>query len=168
MRIGEIIEKYCTEHRMSKRQFAIKSHVSSGYISMLINGINPKTGKPMRPTVETYNNIAYAMGMSLDELFNLMDDAPVVLKPNAEPKGTGLFIGKTEESYFGLADAIAERLKAKDAIWAKREALRRDPKRRLLFDLAEHGSERDVDAAVALLDALKATNPDFYDGDEPS
>ena len=57
---------------------------------------------------------------------------------------------------------------SEDAIWAKREALRRDPKRRLLFDLAENGSEKDIDAAVALLDALKATNPDFYDGDEPS
>ena len=57
---------------------------------------------------------------------------------------------------------------SEDAIWAKREALRRDPKRRILFDLAEHGSEKDIDAAVALLDALKATNPDFYDGDEPS
>lgn len=55
-----------------------------------------------------------------------------------------------------------------DAIWEKREALRRDPKRRVLFDLAENGTEKDIDAAVALLDALKATNPDFYDGDDPA
>ena len=55
-----------------------------------------------------------------------------------------------------------------DAIWQKRESLRRDPKRRVLFDLAENGTEKDIDAAVALLDALKATNPDFYDGDDPA
>lgn len=53
-------------------------------------------------------------------------------------------------------------------VWAKREALRRDPKRRVLFDLAENGTEKDIDAAVKLLDALRATNPDFYDGDDPA
>jgi hypothetical protein len=50
----------------------------------------------------------------------------------------------------------------------RREALRRDPKRKVLFDLAENGTDRDVDAAVKLLDALRATNPDFYDGDDPA
>jgi hypothetical protein len=55
-----------------------------------------------------------------------------------------------------------------DASWQKRESLRRDPKRRVLFDLAENGTEKDIDAAVALLDALKATNPNFYDGDDPA
>lgn len=55
-----------------------------------------------------------------------------------------------------------------DPLWQRRESLRRDPKRRVLFDLAENGTEKDIDAAVALLDALKATNPDFYDGDDPA
>lgn len=55
-----------------------------------------------------------------------------------------------------------------ESVWQRREALRRDPKRRVLFDLAENGTEKDIDAAVALLDALKATNPDFYDGDDPA
>ena len=52
--------------------------------------------------------------------------------------------------------------------WEKREALRRDPKRKVLFDLAENGSDRDIDAAVTILDALRKTNPDFYDGDDPA
>ena len=55
-----------------------------------------------------------------------------------------------------------------DGIWQRREALRRDPKRRVLFDLAENGTQKDIDAAIALLDALRATNPDFYDGDDPA
>lgn len=48
------------------------------------------------------------------------------------------------------------------------EQLRRDPDRRVLFDLAENGSKRAVKQAVAILDALKRTNPDFYDGDDPA
>ena len=35
-----------------------------------------------------------------------------------------------------------------------------DPARRRLLDLARNGSQRDVDQAVAILDALKRTNPD--------
>lgn len=55
-----------------------------------------------------------------------------------------------------------------NSIWAKREAIRRDPRRRLLFDLAENGTDKDIDATVKLLDALRATNPDFYNGDDPA
>ena len=55
-----------------------------------------------------------------------------------------------------------------DDLWTLRESLRDDPNRRMLFHLAKNATKKDVDAAVALIDALKATNPDFYDGDDPS
>lgn len=55
-----------------------------------------------------------------------------------------------------------------DELWTLREALRRDPDRRMLFSLAREGSAQDVRQAVALIEALKKTNPDFYSGDEPS
>jgi transcriptional regulator with XRE-family HTH domain len=65
-------------------------------------------------------------------------------------------------------DEVIPKSEDDDAIWARRETLRRDPKRKLLFDLAENGTQKDIDAAVALIDALRATNPDFYDGDDPA
>ena len=34
--------------------------------------------------------------------------------------------------------------------------------------LAKNGSSKDVKQVVAIIDALKATNPDFYDGDDPA
>ena len=55
-----------------------------------------------------------------------------------------------------------------DDLWTLREELRRDPERRRLFKLAAHATIDDVKAADALLNALKATNPDFYDGDDPA
>lgn len=79
MRIGEIITKYCDEHGLSFRQFALRCGVTNGYISMLVNGANPKTGKPLHPTVETYSKLAAGMNMSVNDLFNIMDDAPVSL-----------------------------------------------------------------------------------------
>lgn len=53
-------------------------------------------------------------------------------------------------------------------VWELREAIRRDPERMVLLKLAKNGTAQDVRQAVALIDALRATNPDFYDGDDPS
>ena len=51
-------------------------------------------------------------------------------------------------------------------MWALREQFRNDPDRRALMQLARRGSAQAVRQAAALLDVLKATNPEFYDGDD--
>ena len=51
-------------------------------------------------------------------------------------------------------------------MWELREQLRNDPDRRALMQLARRGSAQAVRQAAALLDVLKATNPEFYDGDD--
>ena len=43
MTIGEFINNYLLDHQMSQRQFAKKCNFSNGYISMLINNVNPNT-----------------------------------------------------------------------------------------------------------------------------
>lgn len=144
MNLGELIQQYISERRMSYREFAALSDLSAGYISMLINNRNPKSGRAPIPTIRTYNGIAKAMNMTADALLSMIDDAPIEFNKR---------IPTPEEE---------------DRIWAKRDQLRRDPRRRILFDLAENGTEKDIDAAVALIDALKKTNPDFYDGDDPA
>lgn len=53
-------------------------------------------------------------------------------------------------------------------MWELREAARRDPDRKVLLKLAKNGTAQDVRQAVALIDALRATNSDFYDGDDPA
>ena len=55
-----------------------------------------------------------------------------------------------------------------DDPWTLREDEREDPERKRLFMLARYGSAQDIRQASAILDALKATNPDFYDGDDPA
>ena len=66
MTVGEMIKKYCDEHGLSYRQFAGLSDLTSGYISMLVNNRNPKTGKPPIPTLTTYQKIADAMHVPFD------------------------------------------------------------------------------------------------------
>ena len=104
MTIGEIVSKYCKEHSITFQQFAVKCSLSKGYVSMLINEKNPKTGKPLKPTIETYQNIADGMHMTLDELFEVMDDAPVRL--NKKSKGQQLNECKLSEDERMLIEAF--------------------------------------------------------------
>jgi transcriptional regulator with XRE-family HTH domain len=73
MSIGEIIQQYCRERGITQKQFARASKVSSGYISMLVNEKNPKSGRPIVPTIDTFDNIASAMCISTEELFAMMN-----------------------------------------------------------------------------------------------
>lgn len=55
-----------------------------------------------------------------------------------------------------------------DDLWTLRQQEREDPDRKALYMLAKYGSAKDIRQVNALIDALKATNPDFYDGDDPA
>ncbi len=69
-----------------------------------------------------------------------------------------------------IPSSVPEALDSDEAreLWELREAVRRDPDRRVLFSLAKNGTAAQVRQMVSLLDAMKATNPEFYDGDDPS
>lgn len=86
MTIGEIILKYRTEHGLSQRQFAAKcKDVTNGYVSMVEQGRNPSTGKPVIPSIEKLNAFAHGMGMSLRDLLTMADDMPVSIDTDPLP-----------------------------------------------------------------------------------
>lgn len=70
-------------------------------------------------------------------------------------------IGRMAE-YLGI---MPEQLDSTDAA---RQDLFSDPDRRTLLNLARYGSAQEVRQVSALIDALRATNPEFYDGDDPA
>ena len=74
MTLGDIIFMYRIEHDISQREFATRCNVSNAYISMLEKNINPRTGKIIIPSTPQLIIIANAMGMSLEELLNQLDD----------------------------------------------------------------------------------------------
>lgn len=79
MQIKDIISNYRAEHKITMEEFASRAGLSKGYISMLERGAKAKSGKPIEPSLTAYTNIAFAMGMGLDELLDLLDDVPVSL-----------------------------------------------------------------------------------------
>lgn len=79
MKLGEIVTQYRAEHDLSQRQFAILCGLSNGTISNLEKGINPNTGKPLTPSLDLVQKLAYTMGLTLTELLTQADDMPIAL-----------------------------------------------------------------------------------------
>lgn len=84
MTIREIIIKYRNEHGLSQRKFAEICGISNGYISMLEKGENHKTKEPITPSIQMYKALATGMGMTLNDLLIMADDAPVFLDGDRE------------------------------------------------------------------------------------
>lgn len=78
MKLKDIISQYRNQHQMSKREFGRKCGFSNAYISILETGVNPRTGEPLSPTVDTYSKIARAMGISLNALLDMLSDDELI------------------------------------------------------------------------------------------
>lgn len=57
MEIGEMIHTYRIRHGMTMLQFAEQVGVSKGYVSMLEHGKNPRTNRPLKIGLDTYERI---------------------------------------------------------------------------------------------------------------
>ena len=73
MKLGEYIKAYRDSHGMSLRDFAAHSGLSVGYLSMLENNKNPKTGAPITPSIKTFNAVASATNATVNELLSFID-----------------------------------------------------------------------------------------------
>ena len=78
MNLGEIIKKFRDDNELSMDKFAKMSGLSKAYISVLEKNKRPKTGKPVTPSIPVIKNVAEAMNMSFDELFNMLEDNQIV------------------------------------------------------------------------------------------
>ena len=136
MKLSELIIEYRTRMKISQREFSRKCDLSNTYISFIENEKNPKTGRPVVPTLEQYKKIADGMGISVQRLFELLDDeAPVDLGGSpAEPLDSDL----PEDTDFRLFVRDSSKL-SPDQFRMARSLLRA---------------------------AFKATNPELFKGDD--
>ena len=82
MTLGEIIKDYREKHDMSMRDFETLSGISRGYLSMLEKNQNPRSKKPITPSIDMIKQVASAIGMTFDQIFDLMDGQEVSLVGN--------------------------------------------------------------------------------------
>ena len=77
MTLGEFIKKYREEHGLSIRSFASLVGMSPQAVLNIETGIG-SNGKPMTSTMKTYKKIAEGVGMSVQELLNILNDNIIV------------------------------------------------------------------------------------------
>ena len=86
MKLSELIIDYRKRMNISQREFSRMCDLSNTYISFLENEKNPKTGRPMIPTLEQYQKLATGMGLTVHQLFEQLDeDSPVDLHVPVSP-----------------------------------------------------------------------------------
>ena len=108
MTLSELVIKFRTEHGLSQRQFAQACGLSNGFISMLEKNVNPNTGQPLVPGIVNLQKLADGMNMTLEHLFESIEDIPVDL---GEPK-----IRKRNEDRWTiqLRKSVAEEIEGAD------------------------------------------------------
>lgn len=76
MTLGELILNYRNSFspKMSLRAFAEKCGLSHTYISALEKNIDPRTGKPIAPTLDTVKFISKGMDMPIEDILRILDD----------------------------------------------------------------------------------------------
>lgn len=73
MHIGDLVKQYRVDHGLSMDEFARLSGLSKGYISMLEKNENPRTKKPIIPTVDTLQSISRVISVDINELVAVLD-----------------------------------------------------------------------------------------------
>ena len=73
MTLGDVIKEFRASHNMSMDEFAKISDISKAYISVLEKNKRPKSGKSINPTLEMYKKAAAGMGITLEQLLNMVD-----------------------------------------------------------------------------------------------
>ena len=82
LKLGDWVKNYRNEHGLSMQLMADKCGFSKAYIGVLEKGINPKTNKPLSPTMQTFQKIATATNRDLEELMKELDgNQPITVSP---------------------------------------------------------------------------------------
>lgn len=73
MTLGDMVKKYRNENNLSMDEFALKSGLSKGYISMLEKNKNPRNGKKIIPSIETIKKVSLAIGENFNSVLSKLD-----------------------------------------------------------------------------------------------
>lgn len=122
--IGEYIRKYRGE--ISLRDFADKCGISHTHLDSIEKGIDPRTGKPVKVTVETLKKIANAMNMTINDLLIKSGDVKTedLIFDNTEPSKSDTSYNELDNLLFSKAKELND--EEKKAILQVMNAIHKD------------------------------------------
>lgn len=78
MNLGELIKEYRQLNKLTMQDFATRSGLSKGYVSMLEKGKHPQNARNIIPSIETFSKVAAGMGISLNDLLENVDSNQLI------------------------------------------------------------------------------------------
>lgn len=78
MNLGELIKEYRRLNKLTMQDFATRSGLSKGYVSMLEKGKHPQNTRNIIPSIETFSKVAAGMGISLNDLLENVDSDQLI------------------------------------------------------------------------------------------
>lgn len=69
--LGNFIKSTREQLKLSLRELGEKADISYSYLSQIENGVDKRTGKPIRPTVEFLNKLSKGLGVDVTNLVSL-------------------------------------------------------------------------------------------------
>jgi len=109
--LNSIIKERRKELGLSTRELAVRSGISQGYISQLEKGIDIRTGKSIRPTVDIINKLAKGLNVTIDYLLEKVDKPDhIYVEPGilGDGKGTSVSLSKQREYAAAIAAGAKE------------------------------------------------------------
>ncbi|MBU5451399.1 helix-turn-helix domain-containing protein [Acetivibrio sp. MSJd-27] len=70
-KLGIFLKNLRESRGLSLRDFAQELHISHSYLNKLENGIDPRSGKPVAPTIDILKQISSALNLSLENLLKI-------------------------------------------------------------------------------------------------
>lgn len=108
MEIKDIILNFRKENKISQREFARRCELSNSLISVLEMGINPQTGKKNSPDLITYKKLASGMGITLQDLLDMLDDSEVISLRSSDIGDTIEYSKKQKDPEISIVSGMME------------------------------------------------------------
>ena len=101
MKLSEWLKKYRKDNGYSLQDISEVSGLTRAYLNYLEKGINPSTGKPYKPSLETLEKLAIATHRTLKELAAEVEDVtlPMDLNSNMNDDEEKLLLGYRRLNY---------------------------------------------------------------------
>lgn len=86
MTLGDIIKEYRVQNSVTMEYAASLCGITKGYVAMLERNVNPKTGRPVKPTIETILKVCNGLNLDVNEVFDRLDDDYIIAISSANKK----------------------------------------------------------------------------------
>lgn len=147
MTLGDVIKSYRDENKVSMEYVANLCGITKGYVAMLEKNVNSKTGRPVKPTIETIVKVCNGLHLDFNSVFNSLDDDYEINISTSQPSSSMQLTEQEEilvENFHRLSDSQKVRLLAYlDGLLDAREAAKGES------NSPAEDAEREVDRIVA-------------------